>query len=161
MAQENGTFAPLPESIKGFEDGVHKFVQGVFDEKVFDEIIEQANKPKITENELNENFAKKEFQTLWKYINHKYAYTVSFDSEELIQKAIKSIDEQMYVTELTYVRTIGSQNKDSFDLRKEDQNDDFARYGRIERPIRPRRENCARHKSNKKDSGENFARHQT
>lgn len=116
MAQENGTFAPLPESIKGFEDGVHKFVQGVFDEKVFDEIIEQANKPKITENELNENFAKKEFQTLWKYINHKYAYTVSFDSEELIQKAIKSIDEQMYVTELTYVRTIGSQNKDSFDF---------------------------------------------
>lgn len=114
--QENGSFAQLPIELQCIADGVHKLVQGVFDEKVFDEIIEQANKPKITENELNENFAKKEFQTLWKYINHKYAYTVSFDSEELIQKAIKAIDEQMYVTELTYVRTIGSQSKDSFDF---------------------------------------------
>ncbi len=41
---------------------------------------------------------------------------MSFDSEELIDKAIKAIDEQMYVTELTYVRTIGSQSKDSFDF---------------------------------------------
>lgn len=36
----------------------------------------------------NDNFYKKEFQTLWGYINHKYAYTVSFDSNELIKKAI-------------------------------------------------------------------------
>lgn len=114
--QENESFAPLPIELQGIADGVHKLVQGVFDEKVFDEIIEQANKPKITENELNENFAKKEFQALWKYINHKYAYTVSFDSDELIEKAIKAIDEQMYVAQLTYVRTIGSQSKDSFDF---------------------------------------------
>lgn len=114
--QENGSFAPLPIELQGIVDGVHKLVQGVFDEKVFDEIIEQANKPKITENELNENFAKKEFQALWKYINHKYAYTVSFDSNELIEKAIKAIDDQMYVAQLTYVRTIGSQSKDSFDF---------------------------------------------
>lgn len=114
--QENESFVPLPIELQGIADGVHKLVQGVFDEKVFDEIIEQANKPKITENELNENFAKKEFQALWKYINHKYAYTVSFDSDELIGKAIRAIDEQMYVAQLTYVRTIGSQSKDSFDF---------------------------------------------
>ena len=95
---------------------MHKLVQGVFDEKILAEIIAPANKPKITENELNENFAKKEFQALWKHINHKYAYTVSFDSEELIEEAIKAIDEQMYVTELTYVRTIGSQGKETLDF---------------------------------------------
>lgn len=115
-AVETGAFAELPKELAPLSDGIHKLVQGVFDEKVLAEIIAPANKPKITENELNENFAKKEFQTLWKYINHKYAYTVSFDSEELIEKSIKAIDEQMYVTELTYVRTVGSQGRESFDF---------------------------------------------
>ncbi len=116
QAQENGEFAELPREIAAIAEGVHMLVQGVFDEKVLADIIAPANKPKITENELNENFAKKEFQTLWKYINHKYAYAVSFDGEELIKNAIKAIDEQMYVTELTYVRTIGSQGKESLDF---------------------------------------------
>ena len=115
-AVETGAFAELPKELAPLSDGIHKLVQGVFDEKVLAEIIAPANKPKITENELNENFAKKEFQTLWKYINHKYAYTVSFDSEELIEKSIKAIDEQMYVTELTYVRTVGSQGRESLDF---------------------------------------------
>lgn len=115
-AQESGTLAALPDALKQYEGGIHKLVQGVFDEKVLNEIITVANKPKITENELNENFAKKEFQALWKYINHKYAYTVSFDSKELIEKAIKAINDQMFVTQLTYVRTVGSQGKESLEF---------------------------------------------
>ena len=116
IAQETGKFAQLPQEIAPMAEGIHKLVQGIFDEKVLSEIIVPANKPKITENELNENFARKEFQTLWNYINHKYAYTVSFDSNELIEKAIRAIDEQMYVTELTYVRTVGTQGHDSLDF---------------------------------------------
>ena len=115
-AQETGTFAQFPQEIAPMAEGIHKLVQGIFDEKVLSETIAPANKPKITENELNENFARKEFQTLWNYINHKYAYTVSFDSNELIEKAIRAIDEQMYVTELTYVRTVGTQGRDSLDF---------------------------------------------
>lgn len=115
-AQETGTFAQFPQEIASMAEGIHKLVQGIFDEKVLSEIIAPANKPKITENELNENFARKEFQTLWNYINHKYAYTVSFDSNELIEKAIRAIDEQMYVSELTYVRTVGTQGRDSLDF---------------------------------------------
>lgn len=115
-AQQNRTFAEMPNDLVQMAEGIHKLVQGVFDEKVFNDIVAPANKPKITENELNNNFAKKEFQTLWKYINHKYAYTVSFDSDELIAKSIKAINDGMYVTELTYVRTVGSQGKDSLDF---------------------------------------------
>ena len=115
-AQAMGAFAPFPNEIAQMAESVHKLVQGVFDEKVLDEIVTSARKPKITENNLNENFAKKEFQTLWNYIHNKYAYTVSFDSDELIEKSIKALDEQMYVAELTYVRTIGTQGKDSLDF---------------------------------------------
>lgn len=55
---------------------------------------------------------KKEFQTLWNYINHKYAYTVEFESSELIQKAVKHINEHLFVAELQYTRTVAEQKTD-------------------------------------------------
>ena len=60
-------------------DGIHRLVQSIFDEKIreeiLDEMFEDGNATTISENKLNENFSKKEFQELWKSINHKYAYT--------------------------------------------------------------------------------------
>lgn len=52
---------------------------------------------------------RKNFQALWREINHKYAYTVEFDSDELIKKAIAHIDEKLFVSELQYTTTIGRQ----------------------------------------------------
>lgn len=115
-AAESGSFVEVPPELSALTDGIHKLVQGVFDEKVLEDIVSKANKPQITENGLNDNFYKKEFQKLWNYINHRYAYTVSFDSDELIEKSIKAIDETLYVTQLTYVRTVGSQGKESLDF---------------------------------------------
>ena len=66
----------------------------------------------MKDNPLNDNFYKKEFQALWKEINHKYAYQVDFDSDELIRKAIKHIDEKLFVSELQYTATIGSQKSE-------------------------------------------------
>lgn len=63
----------------------------------------------IKGNPLNDNWAKKEFQALWNQINHKYAYTVSFDSNELIAKAIAHIDDKLFVSELQYTTSIGRQ----------------------------------------------------
>lgn len=106
---ENNTLAVLPESIKEKSVAVHTLIQGVFDDSVLDSMIEDANKTKIDENELNENFFKKEFQTLWKCINHKYVYTAHFDSNELIRNAIKHINEKMFVSELKYTTAVGQQ----------------------------------------------------
>ncbi|MDY6316700.1 MAG: DEAD/DEAH box helicase family protein, partial [Oribacterium sp.] len=94
---ENKTLAPLPEKVKDIADGVHALVQGIFDEHALDGMIDDGNATKIQENALNDNFYKKEFQTLWNYINHKWSYTVHFDSEELIQKSIQHIDEKLFV----------------------------------------------------------------
>ena len=109
---ENKVLAPLPEKIKDIADGVHTLVQSIFDEHAFDGMIKDGNETKVHENRLNDNFYKKEFQTLWNYINHKYTYTVEFDSDELIRKAIAHIDEKMFVAKLQYVVTRGTQGED-------------------------------------------------
>lgn len=61
---------------------------------------------------MNDNFYKKEFQTLWNYINHKYSYTVHFDSDELVQKAIGHINEKLFVSRLQYSITRSVQKDD-------------------------------------------------
>lgn len=110
--QMNGCLAELPEDLKLLTEGIHTLVQGIFDESVLANMIDNGNKTKIPENELNENFYKKEFQTLWGYINHKYAYTVDFKSEELIEKAVKYINEKLFVSQLQYTTTTGEQRND-------------------------------------------------
>ena len=72
-------------------------------------MFEDGNKPKVLENPLNDRFEKAEFQKLWQTINHKYAYTVEFDSEELIRKAIEHIDRELYVSRLQYTVTYAGQ----------------------------------------------------
>ena len=70
-----------------------------------------GNAATIKGNPLNENFKKKEFKELWNMINHKYTYKAEFDSEELIKKAIAHIDDKLFVTELQYTTTTGSQKQ--------------------------------------------------
>lgn len=72
-------------------------------------MFEDGNKSKVLENPLNDRFEKVEFQKLWTAINHKYAYTVDFDSEELIKKAIAHIDSELYVSQLQYTVTFAEQ----------------------------------------------------
>ena len=109
MDLEMGTLAPLPANLAPMAEGVHTLVQAVFDESVLARMVEDGKQTKIEKNDLNENFYKKEFQELWKRINHKYAYAVSFDSAELIQKSIKHIDSELFVSELTYTVSKGEQ----------------------------------------------------
>ena len=74
-------------------------------------MFEDGNKPKVLENPLNDRFEKAEFQKLWAAINHKYAYTVDFDSDELIKKAIAHIDNELYVSRLQYTVTSAKQQE--------------------------------------------------
>ena len=110
--KENNVLAPVPESCTEISEGVHALIQSIFDPHALDDMIKDGHETKITENPLNDNFYKKEFQRLWKLINHQYAYTVEFDSEELIRKAIAHIDEKMFVAKLQYTVTSGQQEKD-------------------------------------------------
>lgn len=121
---ENNCSAPLPEDLIPISEGVHKLIQSIFDESVLNSMMENGNKTKVKENKLNDNFYKKEFQTLWNYINHKYAYTVEFDSNELIEKSIKHINEHMYVSELQYTLSQAEQ-KDDLDVNELERGQSF------------------------------------
>ncbi len=104
-----GTLAPLPEELNLMAEGIHTLIQSVYDDSVLDDIFTDGHESKVKDNPLNENFAKREFQALWKQINRKYAYTVEFDSTELIRKSIEHINVKLFVSELQYTATIGHQ----------------------------------------------------
>ncbi len=110
--QQNNSLAKLPENLAPLAEGIHSLIQSVFDERVLQQMVTDGNQVTIKENPLNDNFYKKEFQTLWNYINNKVAYTVDFDSAELISKAIKHINEKMVVARLQYTVTKGQQTRD-------------------------------------------------
>lgn len=73
--------------------------------------VDNGLKKKITVNQLNDNFRKKEFVELWKRINHKYTYTVSFDDDELVANAIKDIDASLNIMKIAYRINRGEQKE--------------------------------------------------
>ncbi len=109
---KSGTVAELPEELKPMEEGIHTLIQSVYDDSLLKDMFTDGHETRVKDNPLNDNFAKKEFQALWKEINHKYAYTVEYKSEELIKKAIAHIDEKLFVSELQYTTTIGRQKSE-------------------------------------------------
>lgn len=106
---QSESLQPLPENLKPFEEGVHALIQAIYDESLLRTMVEDGNKTKLLENPLNERFEKAEFQRLWTAINHKYAYTVDFNSEELIRNACAHIDNVLYVSQLQYTVTSAEQ----------------------------------------------------
>lgn len=109
--KENNSLVEMPEILAPYTESIHNLVEGIFNEKTLENMIENANQSKAIDNSLNDNFKKKEFQTLWNYINHKYAYKVDFDSEELIKNSINEIEQHLFVAEMKYTVTIGEQRK--------------------------------------------------
>ena len=103
------TLLPLADELQPMSNSVMKLVQSIYDPSVLKDMIDDGSKTTTPDNKLNNNFMKKEFQELWRRINHKYAYTVSFDSEELIEKAVAAINKELEVTQLSYVVTRGEQ----------------------------------------------------
>ncbi len=124
-AVTNKTLEPMKPELEPMASEIHKLVQGIYDESILNRMVSNGHQAVVQENGLNkENFNKKEFQKLWKLINHKYSYFVDFDSEELIKKSIKTIDDNLYVTEVTYTVTTGEQ-KENIDAAQVENSNSF------------------------------------
>ena len=111
-----GKLAPMSKKLAPMAAGVQLLIRALYDESVaIDNMFENGNASAVKDNKLNDNFAKSEFQALWKEINHKYAYTVHYNSNELIEKAALSINANLDVNQLRYVVVTGEQdNVDTF-----------------------------------------------
>lgn len=110
----NNTLKPLPEKygVRELTPEIHALVQSVYDDHALDDFVLDGRKTKIPENNLNDNFNKEEFQKLWQQINHKYSYTVHFNSKELIENSVNYINSKLYVAPLQYTVTKGTQGEE-------------------------------------------------
>lgn len=107
QANEAGALAePTSEVLRPVIDCVLPLVDALYlDVSV---IGEDGRKPKkIPLSEVN--FAKKEFQALWRQINHKVVYQVQFDSNELIRKCVQALDQHLNVAAMQYLVQAGQQ----------------------------------------------------
>jgi type III restriction enzyme len=108
-AKKDGALAALPPELAPHAEQVFKLIDSVFSESQLPEIGDDR-KPK--KNPLNANFEKQEFKELWNRINRKAAYSVDFDSDELVQKAVKTLNDKdagLRVTPLQYTIQHGEQ----------------------------------------------------
>ena len=107
QAKESGTLAePTSEVLRKVVDFVWPLVDALYLDVGM--IGEDSRKPKkIPLSEAN--FAKKEFQELWRNINHKAVYQVEFDSNELIRKCIQALDKHLNVAAMQYLVQAGQQ----------------------------------------------------
>ena len=108
-ARKDGTLAALPPELAPHAEQVFALIDSVFSESQLPDIGDDR-KPK--KNPLNANLEKQEFKELWKRINRKAAYTVNFDSGELVCKAVKALNDKdagLRVTPLQYTVQRGEQ----------------------------------------------------
>lgn len=105
-AKSAGALAELPPELKPHAEQVFQLIDSVFSDKQLPQ-FEDDRRPK--KNPLNDNFHKAEFKALWSRINRKAAYSVKFDSAELVVKAVKELNEKLRVTPLQYTIQKGEQ----------------------------------------------------
>ncbi|MCL2012039.1 MAG: DEAD/DEAH box helicase family protein [Cystobacterineae bacterium] len=115
-ALESGQLAALKESLAPWADGIHALIRSIFDPRALQAMVEDGRETKLRENPLNENFYKKEFQELWKAIHRRYAYTVEFDSLQLIENTITALNAGLRISQLQYTLTEGTQTGVEFEL---------------------------------------------
>ena len=123
----NKNIAPFKVELEPIASEIHRLIQGIFDERVLKDMFENGNSTKIVQNSLNDNFYRKEFIQLWDNINHKYSYKVDFDSNELIDKSVHSINANLAISRMSYSVTTGVQ-KDTIDSNQLSRGDSFKEY---------------------------------
>lgn len=106
LAKTEDQLAELPAELLPYAEQVFQLIDSVFSDAQIPDISDDR---KAKTNPLSANFDKKEFQDLWKRINHKAAYTVHFETPELIKKCVSALDKELVVSPLQYTIVRGEQ----------------------------------------------------
>ena len=99
----------IAEEIKDSVASVVDILNSVYNPEIMKPINARSNniELKLDENKL----AMPEFQKLWNQINSKTVYTVNFDADKLVEKAIIKLNTKLRVTKVFFKIETGKMNK--------------------------------------------------
>ena len=101
---------PVPENLVAFATEISKLLQSVYN----GDGLKPENDRETVPLTVNKNFAKKEFQELWKKISLKTVYEVKFDTDKLIKESTIRINADLHISDRKYEIKVGDQNKEVF-----------------------------------------------
>lgn len=99
----------VAEEVKDSADSVIEILNTIYDGKSV--MPENARNNNVELHVDGDKLAMPEFQALWSKINGKTAYVVDFDTEELVRKAINSLDRQLRVSKIFFKVETGTLEK--------------------------------------------------
>lgn len=97
----------VAEEVEGEKVDVVKILDSIYNSQNLN--IEDGNANNVELKINKEKLSSKEFKELWKRINGKTVYTVAFDDEELVKKAINKIDSELLVPDVRFNVVTGTQ----------------------------------------------------
>lgn len=106
--------APVPEYLAAFATAINQLLQTIYNGEGFKPDDDRNTLPLV----VNQNFAKKEFQELWKKISLKSVYEVKFDTDKLIEDSKIRINADLHISERKYEIKTGEMHEiDKEDLK--------------------------------------------
>ena len=105
-AKKEAKLAALPPELAPHAEQIFQLIDTVFSA---DQLPDIGDDRKAKVNPLNANFEKNEFQNLWNRINRKAAYTVHFETTELVRKCVTALDKELKVSPLQIIVQKGEQ----------------------------------------------------
>jgi type III restriction enzyme len=90
----------VSDKVAGCQGSIIEIVDSIYDSRNMELVNARANNVEL---QVDENkLAMPEFKALWEKISPKSVYVVDFDTEELIQKSIKALNEHLHVSKIFF-----------------------------------------------------------
>lgn len=90
----------LADEVVDFTQSVIVIIDSIYDSKAL--MPEDARKNNVELSVDEDKLAMPEFKELWNKINSKSVYVVDFDTDELVKKAIESLDKNLQVSKIYF-----------------------------------------------------------
>lgn len=103
---KNNNALKFPLEVRGYEGAVQKLIDSVYDPKAMK--VENARSNNVELKINDEKLHSKEFKALWNEINAKTVYQVSFDTAELVKKAVNSLNSRLRIPRIYFKVESGS-----------------------------------------------------
>lgn len=90
----------ISEELMPYKEDIINILNTIYDPHVITPENARSNNIELKVN--NSKLEMKEFKTLWSKINAKSAYVVDFDTDELIQKSIRALNQNLRVSQIFF-----------------------------------------------------------